>query len=139
MRSCKEQKTRAHHPEWVHMYKCIVQLVKDQALPYPACRQAVEALSNADIGWALEGKPWIMVASFSASEQGRAIHRLLSDASLSGLWSKGSDGSWPLVGFRVGQARTSRECQKVAEVYHQSVVRAPCEGEMSVSANDVED
>ena len=50
------------------MYKCIVQLVKDQALPYPACRQAVEALSNADIGWALEGKPWIMVASFSASE-----------------------------------------------------------------------
>ena len=114
-------------PLKIQMYKCIVQLVKEQAIPYPACKQAVEALSNADIGWALaslagcnkpseDGKPWILVASFSASEQGRTIRRLWNDASLSGLWSKGSDGSWPLVGFRAGQARTSRECQSVAEL-----------------------
>ena len=37
-------------PLKIQMYKCIVQLVKEQAIPYPACKQAVEALSNADIG-----------------------------------------------------------------------------------------
>ena len=50
------------------------------------------------------------------------------------------------MGFRVGQARTSRAVRAPLKVKGKgksrvspSVVRAPCEGEMSVSANDVED
>jgi len=76
-------------PLKIQMCKCIVKLVKEQAVPYPACKEGVEAPRNADIGWALsslsgcnkpseDGKPWIMVATLPASEEEGAIGPLLS-------------------------------------------------------------
>ena len=61
-------------PLKIQMCKCIVKLVKEQAVPYPACKEGVEAPSNADIGWALsslsgcnkpseDGKPWTRVSN----------------------------------------------------------------------------
>ena len=71
-----------------------------------------------------------------------------------GFGARDQTGAGHLWDLRAGQARTSRECQKVAElsglplkgkgkgkspVSPKHIVRAPREREMSVSANDVED
>ena len=71
-----------------------------------------------------------------------------------GFGARDQTGAGHLWDLRAGQARTSRECQKVAElsglplkgkgkgkspVSPKHIVRAPRKREMSVSANDVED
>ena len=114
-------------PLKVLLYKSIIESVKEMAEPYPATHQAANLLQSTDVGWALnalsnstkpteEGKPWVLVAMFSPTDQGRAIRRLWNDPSLASLWTKGADGTWPVVGFKPGQARASRECLKVADL-----------------------
>ena len=53
----------------------------------------------------------------SRKEQKRQGRRFWSDASLSGLWSKGPDGGWPLVGFKGRSSqnvtRMSKSCRAV--------------------------
>ena len=53
----------------------------------------------------------------SCKEQKRQGRRFWSDASLSGLWSKGPDGGWPLVGFKGRSSqnvtRLSKSCRAV--------------------------
>ena len=116
-------------PLKIQMCKCIVKLVKEQAVPYPACKEGVEAPSNADIGWALsslsgcnkpseDGKPWIMVATirrlwmpafrgFGARGQTGAGH--LWRTSRRGRQTVAELSGLPLKGKGKGKSRVSPE------------------------------
>ena len=89
-------------PLKVRLYRKLLQCVEAQAEPFPAItRNAIRPPP--------EGKPWILVCTFAASESGRALRRLWGAPALAGLWTKMANGAWPSVGVKAGVPRPSRK------------------------------
>ena len=113
-------------PLKVRMYRTLLCCVEEQATPYPATQESVRALRPFDASWAIgslsnanrpppEGKPWVLLCTFAASESGRALRRLWGAAPLATLWTKQADGQWPPVGVKPGVPRPSRKVVVAAD------------------------
>ena len=113
-------------PLKVRMYRTLLRCVEEQASPYPTTQESVRSLRSFDASWAIgslsnanrpppEGKPWVLLCTFAASESGRALRRLWGAAPLATLWTKQPDGQWPPVGVKPGVPRPSRKVVVAAD------------------------
>ena len=77
---------------------------------------ALASLSNAQKPPDASAAPWVLVATFAPTEQGRLLRQLWADHSLQRTFAKNADGSWPDLGCKLGTPRHSRLAQDTSTI-----------------------